>query len=93
MRNQDRAETVTYFIDGTNLCYWQDTTRPTLHVLLELLIALKKEKNRSFYCIFDANTQYKLPPEEREVYQHLLEFKDFFYQITGGKRADDWKVM
>jgi cold shock CspA family protein len=90
MRNQDRAETVTYFIDGTNLCYWQDTTRPTLHVLLELLIALKKEKNRSFYCIFDANTQYKLPPEEREVYQHLLEFKDFFYQITGGKRADDF---
>lgn len=90
MRHPNQSELVTYFIDGTNLCYWLDTTRPTLHVLLELLIALKKEKNRSFYCIFDANTQYKLPAEERETYQHLLEFKDYFYQITGGKRADDF---
>lgn len=90
MKSPNERETVIYFIDGTNLCYWLDTTSPTLRVLLELVAALKKEKNRSFYCIFDANTQYKLPQEEREIYQHLLDFKEYFYQVTGGKRADDF---
>ena len=57
----------TFFIDGTNLCYWQDTTQPSINVLLELLCILKKDKDFSFYCIFDANTHYKLPLEQREA--------------------------
>ena len=86
----DKQETLVFFIDGTNICYWKDTNSPTLQVLLELAAALKRERNWSFYCIFDANTLYKLPPEEREIYQQLLEQKEYFYQITGGKRADDF---
>lgn len=80
----------TFFIDATNLCYWQDTAQPSLNVLLELLYILKKNKEFSFYCIFDANTHYKLPIEQREVYQRLLEYKEYFYQVTGGKKADDF---
>jgi cold shock CspA family protein len=80
----------TFFIDGTNLCYWQDTTQPSINVLLELLCILKKDKDFSFYCIFDANTHYKLPLEQREAYQKLLEYKEYFYQVTGGKKADDF---
>lgn len=80
----------TFFIDATNLCYWQDTAQPSLNVLLELLYILKKSKEFSFYCIFDANTHYKLPIEQREIYQRLLEYKEYFYQVTGGKKADDF---
>ena len=42
------------------------------------------------YCIFDANTTHKLHPDEREIYLHLLEHKNFFHQVSGGKRADDY---
>lgn len=80
----------TFFIDGTNLCYWQDTAQPSINVLLELLYILKEDKKFSFYCIFDANTHYKLPLEQREAYQKLLEYKEYFYQVTGGKKADDF---
>ena len=55
----NRPKQMTYYIDATNVCYWYDTTVPTLRVLLKLLILLKKEKNASFYCIFDANTTHK----------------------------------
>ena len=86
----NRPKQMTYYIDATNVCYWYDTTVPTLRVLLKLLILLKKEKNASFYCIFDANTTHKLHPDEREIYIHLLEHKNYFHQVSGGKRADDY---
>jgi hypothetical protein len=35
---------MTYYIDATNVCYWYDTTVPTLRVLLKMLILLKTEK-------------------------------------------------
>ncbi len=80
----------TYFVDGTNICYWQDTSYPSLNALLQLMIALKREKGKSFYCVFDANTHYKLPENEKEIYRKLLTNKDFIYQVAGGKRADDF---
>ncbi|MBL7785032.1 MAG: hypothetical protein JNM36_03945 [Chitinophagales bacterium] len=88
--SQQITKNQTFFIDGTNLCYWHDTAQPSLNVLMELLIVLKREKGVTFYCIFDANTHYKLPPDQREIYQKLLEHKEYFYQITGGKKADDF---
>ncbi|MGB0839732.1 MAG: hypothetical protein ACPGXL_06305, partial [Chitinophagales bacterium] len=82
--------TTTYFIDGTNLCYWVDTEKPTLTALLQLIIVILEEKKSNFYCIFDANTHYKLPDNEKPIYKKLLGLKENFYQVTGGKRADDY---
>ena len=89
-KTNEYSKSITYFIDGTNLCYWQDTQSPSLNVLLELLILLRRDRNHSFYCIFDANTHYKLPPDQRDIYSKLLEYKEHFYQVTGGKKADDF---
>lgn len=89
-KNNIKLQAKPFFIDATNLCYWKDTSAPTINVLLELLIALRENGKKTFYCIFDANTQYKIPEYERKVYKSLLEHKNFFYQVTGGKRADDF---
>lgn len=83
-------ETITYYIDATNVCYWQDSNTPSLNVLLKLLITLKRDKKQSFYCIFDANTMHILSKDERNIYSALLEYKNHFHQVSGGKRADDY---
>ena len=58
--------------------------------MLHLLIVLKGEKKHNFYCIFDANTIYKIPDSERDTYKKILKDTKHFYQVTGGKRADDF---
>ncbi len=84
-----RPTKMTYFIDATNVCYWEDRAHCSLRPLLQLLITLLKRRQR-FYCIFDANTAYKLDEHEQGYYQELLEHANFFHQVTGGKRADDY---
>lgn len=81
---------VIYYIDAANVCYWQDPDMPSLNVLLKLLLTLKRYKKQSFYCIFDANLYRALSEYERELYAQLLEYKQFFHQVTPGKRADDY---
>ena len=77
----------TYFIDATNICHWG--REMSLQVLLQLLLEIKKKK-QTFFCIFDANTSYYIPDNEKKIYKKLLEHIDFFYQVSGGKRADDF---
>ncbi len=77
-----------YFIDASNVCYWKDTSQPTLSVLLELIIFLKKERKSNFYCVFDANFVFKIAENEKTIYQQLLKDQNHFYKVSGGKRAD-----
>lgn len=77
-----------YFLDATNICYWKDTSAPTLSVLLQLVISIMEVPGNTCLCIFDANTHYKLPENEKDIYRKILNMRDIFYQVTGGKRAD-----
>lgn len=83
---------MTYYVDATNVCYWQNQSYPSLKVLLKLLIVLRRNKKQSFYCIFDAGIYRKLPPMEQEVYEQLLQYKDFFHEVKGGKSVDDYLI-
>lgn len=85
-----KGSPIMYFIDATNVCYWKDTNNPSLSPLLHLVIHLRRELNQSFFCIFDANTIYKIPDHEKEIYNNLLKYPEFFYKVAGGKRADDF---
>lgn len=87
--NNQSNQPTTYYIDATNVCYWRNPETPSLSVLLKLLLVLKRDKKQSFFCIFDANTAHKLPPEEAAIYTYMLN-NDDFHQISGGKRADDF---
>jgi len=95
-------KSIDYLIDATNVCSWHaanvyDKTNKknthesfSLQPLLQLLILINK-KGKTFQCIFDANTIFNLPAEEKDTYTTLLaEYKDFFYQVIGGIRADDF---
>jgi len=83
---------MTYYVDATNVCYWQDRSYPSLKVLLKLLIVLRRAKKQSFYCIFDANIYRNLPSMEQEIYEELLQHKDFFHEVKGGKSVDDYLI-
>jgi cold shock CspA family protein len=87
--NNQTNKPTTYYIDATNVCYWRNPDIPSLSVLLKLLLVLKKEKKQAFFCIFDANTAHKLPPDERDIYNFMLNNGNF-HQVSGGKRADDY---
>ena len=80
-------EASTYFIDATNICHWGKEM--SLQVLLQLLLEILRKK-QTFFCIFDANTSYYIPDNEKKIYKKLLEHTDRFYQVSGGKRADDF---
>ncbi|MFK7908789.1 MAG: cold shock domain-containing protein, partial [Chitinophagales bacterium] len=80
-------EASTYFIDATNICHWGKSM--SLQALLRLLLEIKRKK-QSFFCIFDANTSYYIPDNEKKIYKKLLEHTEHFYQVSGGKRADDF---
>ncbi|MEZ4887877.1 MAG: hypothetical protein R3E32_24330 [Chitinophagales bacterium] len=80
-------EASTYFIDATNICHWGKEM--SLQALLQLLLEIKRKK-QSFFCIFDANTSYYIPDNEKKIYKKILEHTDYFYQVSGGKRADDF---
>ena len=87
--NNQTNKPTTYYIDATNVCYWRNPDIPSLSVLLKLLLVLRKEKKQAFFCIFDANTAHKLPPDERDIYNFMLNNGNF-HQVSGGKRADDY---
>jgi len=87
--NNQINKTTTYYIDATNVCYWSNPEVPSLAVLLKLLLILRKIKKQPFFCIFDANTAHKLPPDERDIYNYMLNNGNF-HQVSGGKRADDY---
>lgn len=94
---------IDYVLDATNICNWhvankgvrtskknEHNSSVSLDTLLKLVNALIDE-NRTFQCIFDANTSYNLPDEEKSLYNILLsEYKDNFYQVTGGIKADSF---
>ncbi|MGB1242671.1 MAG: hypothetical protein ACPG49_09120, partial [Chitinophagales bacterium] len=77
----------TYYVDATNICHWGKEM--SLQVLMQLLLEIKRKK-QTFFCIFDANTSYYIPDNEKKIYKKLLEHTDRFYQVSGGKRADDF---
>ena len=95
--------TIDYIIDATNVCNWhvankgvrsnssrnnEHNANVSLDTLLKLVNVLIKH-NRTFQCIFDANTSYNLPEEELKIYNYLLsDYKEKFYQVTGGIKAD-----
>ncbi|OWY19931.1 hypothetical protein C7N43_25100 [Sphingobacteriales bacterium UPWRP_1] len=89
INNNQANQPTTFYIDATNVCYWRNPEVPSLSVLLKLLLVLKRDKKQSFFCIFDANTAHKLPPEELEIYNFMLGNGNF-HQVSGGKRADDY---
>lgn len=95
-----QSKKVDFIIDATNVCSWHKINinnqsknmvyTTSLNVILKLTNVLAEQK-KTFKCIFDASTPYKLPDEEQEIYRHLLQtFEIAFYQVTGGQRADDW---
>jgi len=103
MSNTKKVVTkIDYIIDATNVCNWHiaNQTRKSdknefnanvsLDTLLKMVVTLLDHR-KTFQCIFDANTAYNLPEEERSIYNHLLnDYKDYFYQVTGGIRADSF---
>lgn len=103
MSPKKEQKSIDYIIDATNVCSWhaanlfRDKKKKgnalesfSLQPLLQLLILLKKN-NKRYQCIFDANTVFNLPETEKSAYSNLLsEYKDFFYQVIGGIRADDF---
>jgi len=100
---QEKNKTINYVIDATNVCNWhvankgirtsnknEHNSNVSLDTLLKLVNMLI-DADRTFQCIFDANTSYNLPEEEKYIYTSLLsEYKDFFYQVTGGIKADSF---
>ncbi len=100
---QEKNRTINYVIDATNVCNWhvankgirtsnknEHNSNVSLDTLLKLVNMLL-DANKTFQCIFDANTSYNLPEEEKYIYTSLLsEYKDYFYQVTGGIKADSF---
>lgn len=100
---QKNNKTIDIVIDATNVCNWHVANKSiktskrnehngsvSLDTLLKLVNSLL-ERNQTFQCIFDANTAYNLPDEEKHIYNQILgEYKDYFYQVTGGIRADSF---
>jgi len=94
---------IDYIIDATNVCNWHIANKGartsdknefnanvSLDTLLKMVITLLDHR-KTFQCIFDANTIYNLPEEEKPIYTQLLvDYKDYFYQVTGGIRADSF---
>ncbi len=100
MAKKKDAKKVDFIIDATNVCSWHKVNinnqsknaaySTSLNVILKLTNVLS-DKKKTFKCIFDASTPYKLPEEEQEIYRTLLQvFERAFYQVTGGQKADDW---
>lgn len=101
--SKSNEKAIDYIIDATNVCNWHIANRSvrtsekneynanvSLDTLLKLLDVLL-DHGKSFQCIFDANTAFNLPASEREIYDQLLaDYKDFFYQVTGGIKADSF---
>ena len=77
-------EASTYFIDATNICHWGKSM--SLQALLRLLLEIKRKK-QTFFCIFDANTSYYIPDNEKKIYKKLLEHTEYFYQVSGGEKS------
>lgn len=96
------SKKIDYIIDATNVCSWHVANvinlehssnalgTFSLQPLFKLMIHLLQEGN-TVQCIFDANTIYHLHGEEKQMYNSLLtDYRDFFYQVIGGIKADDF---
>src|SRR5436309_81324 len=82
-----------FLIDGTNVCGWGKANRSDpldLLPVLTLASELRRVRGDKFLCLFDASTRYKLMPGQDKCLNELLKFKDYFAEVTGGMRADDF---
>lgn len=77
----------THVLDGLNLAYWAGLP-PTLRVPLGVMAALLERGDRP-HAVFDASTQYQLPPDEQLCYAALLE-SPFATQVPSGESADGY---
>lgn len=87
----------TYVVDGSNVFFsYSPNNVPSFSILLELLIQIK-QRGDDFFCIFDANIEYKVKqkePESLPVLRHLLKnYPKCFSKVTGGIRADDFILI
>lgn len=105
MSSKKEVKKIDYILDATNIINWHTANKAprnraatknekndnvSLNTLFKLLNMISDE-GRSFQCIFDANTVYLLPEEEKDLYNELLSsLPEFFYQVTGGIRADSF---
>jgi len=88
---KEEADPVTYYIiDGLNVLGWEEHSKPSVAILLTLIIELCK-RNWPFISFFDANTQRKLVDQEVPVYENLKKsYCDFFSEVPGGSEADEF---
>jgi len=105
MSSKKDTKKIDYILDATNIINWHTANKAprnraatknekndnvSLNTLFKLLNMISDE-GRSFQCIFDANTVYLLPEDEKDLYNELLSsLPEFFYQVTGGIRADSF---
>lgn len=77
-----------YVVDGTNILR-SLSGESSLNILLTLLVEILKNGD-DFYCIFDANTVYKLGnDEDKSIFKEVIRsYKDHFQVVTGGTQAD-----
>ena len=82
-----------FLIDGTNVCGWgkAGSNDPlNLMPLIRLVRELRHARGDIFLCIFDASTRHKLAQGQDRLLDELLKCKDYFAEVTGGVRADDF---
>jgi len=102
MPKNSETKKIDFIIDATNVCSWHvanvvnlDNSNNflgtfSLQPLYKLMINLLNN-GKTVQCIFDANTIYHLHDEEKVMYNTLLtDYRDFFYQVIGGIKADDF---
>ena len=87
MTPKKELKTIDYLIDATNVCSWHAANvydkknkknsheSFSLAPLLQLLVLINT-KGKTFQCIFDANTIFNLPAEEKDIYTCLLYTSD-----------------
>jgi len=86
---------VTYYIDGSNVCFWKGIKAFDLSPLLNLCIEIKK-RGDDFVCIFDASIRSKRyrTDEERKTIEKLIDgFGELFNEATGGMKAEDFILI
>jgi len=84
---------MTYYLDGSNICFWRDKNNFSLVILLNICNELKKN-GHDFICFFDANAVY-LPKDNNEitVIKELLKDKQKYKTSPAGMKADDFILL
>ena len=86
-----------FYVDGTNVLYWEHNGRVRLDLVLALARTLKA-RGADYRVFFDASTPHKLRekgcPDDVRCYDEMLRLRpDRFVQVPAGSEADAFILM